>query len=388
MPDAEISLVLAGQVLIEQPVEVRSDPVAEFAQAATAAFCNLEVTVAAPGAWPTKTKTLHLAVPAALGSLAALGFRAVGHANNHAFDHGPPGVLATRAAAAANGIAITGSGADADEAGAAAMLTVGGHRIGFVAADCGPQPEIVYAAAGRAGINPLRLRQHLALPDAELGVLRNVLAAVGEDRRQEGRAAIGYRDGIAPGSLDFFGLAVARGEAIARIARPDPDDLRALLARLGEVRRQADLVVVSLHHHHWEAEWERTPAWFLEVAAALIDAGADAIVGTGTPVLQPVRFHRGKPILAGLGNLIFHTHRPRRYDDNGLDVWRSALCRCVFSGRGCARVEILPIAVGRPEPRDGVLHGPVPLTGEAARSVFDRLTAQLSGDDRRKCVRA
>ena len=92
----------------------------------------------------------------------------------------------------------------------------------------------------------------------------------------------------------------------------------------------------------------RRRAWFTALARDLIDHGADIIAGTGAPVLQPISFHRGRPILAGLGNLVFHTHRAERYDAQSIDVWTGAICLCRFDGqRLAAGVDIVP-RCGRP----------------------------------------
>src|SRR6187551_612410 len=89
-----ISLAVTGQALIETPLDLESSagrPVREFFAGADLGFANFEACIQAPGAWPTKTKTLHAAPPDVLVSLRNLGVGAVGHANNHAFDLGPPG---------------------------------------------------------------------------------------------------------------------------------------------------------------------------------------------------------------------------------------------------------------------------------------------------------
>ena len=114
------------------------------------------------------------------------------------------------------------------------------------------------------------------------------------------------------------------------------------------------------------------------------------IVGTGAPVLQGVAFHRGKPILAGLGNFIFHTHRGETYDRQGVDVWTGAVCRCVFDvvERTCTRLEIFPVAVGRAASEPGApAPAPTPLEEPHARRVFDGMTGNLNAGDRARVVR-
>jgi len=68
-------------------------------------------------------------------------------------------------------------------------------------------------------------------------------------------------------------------------------------------RSSVDVLVVF---PHWGAENYAAPTPLQrEWAPALIDAGADLVVGTHAHVLQPVELHRGKLIAYGLGNFAF-----------------------------------------------------------------------------------
>ena len=122
-------------------------------------------------------KTLHVAVPEALASLRQLGINAVGLANNHAFDLGQPGVMATRAGALAAGFAVAGSGENIASATAPAIVMAGTSRVALLSFDLGPQQDMVYAGAARPGINPLRLRKQLVLPPEDLARLAAISKA-------------------------------------------------------------------------------------------------------------------------------------------------------------------------------------------------------------------
>jgi poly-gamma-glutamate capsule biosynthesis protein CapA/YwtB (metallophosphatase superfamily) len=57
---------------------------------------------------------------------------------------------------------------------------------------------------------------------------------------------------------------------------------------------------------HWG--WENEPgpsARQRELARALIDAGADAVIGSHPHVTQGVEMYRGRPIVYSLGNFVF-----------------------------------------------------------------------------------
>ncbi|NIX78274.1 CapA family protein [Microvirga terricola] len=384
----KISVAVAGQALLHGPIDgAGAGALRDILQQADAAFVNLEATLETEGAWPTKTKTLHLTNAGGIASLKALGFDALAHANNHAFDLGPPGIARTRSVVESAGLQLIGSGMSRDEAAKPAFIQGRAGTVAVLAVDLGPQPDIVYASADRAGINPLRMRRHVAVPPAQHAMLRELVAALGDDKREAARAAVGYRVDHAK-DLEVFGTEVAEGAHIESGFAADPADFAAFDLALTAARAQADIVAVAIHNHHWDPNWKQMPAWVADLSRRLIDRGADLIAGTGAPVLQGISFYKGKPILAGLGNLIFHTRRSETYDRQGVDVWTGAACRCVFdTAENGARVEILPVAVGRPARQVGeVAPAPVPLEGEAARHVFDAMTADLLEEDRARVV--
>ena len=373
-----LTVAVTGQILIHGPLDLSGEgprAVMDFLKA-DIAFANLEATVETSGAWATKTKTLHLAVPEALGSVRALGFDAVTHANNHAFDLGPPGIASTRAAVEAAGLKLAGSGADISEASAPAVVAGPGKSLAIFSVDLGPYPDINVASTERAGIAPLRMKRTVTVPKAEFETLRHIVGSLGDDKRAAARAAVGYDIGERP-ELDVFGTAVALGEEIAAQWNADERDRARLVAGIASAKAAGHLVAVAIHGHHWDSNWKEPPAWLLDLCRGLIDDGADLILGTGAPVMQPIAFHRGRAIIPGLGNFVFHTGRPATYDEKGVDVWRSAAIRLTLADDGaCQRLELLPVAVGRPS--DDVPLGPSPLTGADADDIRRRAISGLS----------
>lgn len=75
------------------------------------------------------------------------------------------------------------------------------------------------------------------------------------------------------------------------------------VARVRALRPTVDVVMVSLH---WGVEFtERPRPEQVALAHALVDAGADVIVGHHPHVLQSVEVYRHRPILYSLGNFLF-----------------------------------------------------------------------------------
>lgn len=368
-----LTVAVTGQILIHDPLDISGEgrrAVKDFLKA-DVAFANLEATVKAAGSWPTKTKTLHLASPEALASIRELGFHALTHANNHAFDLGPPGIASTRVAAEATGLRLVGSGSDIDEAAAPAIVRGSGKSLAIFSIDLGPQPDINYASDGRAGIAPLRMKRTVTVPPAELETLQRIVRTLGDDKRSASRAAVGYDAGERP-ELELFGTPVISGDEIGARWSADDKDMARLIVGIDTAKAAGDLVVVAIHGHHWDSDWKETPGWLLELCRGLIDDGADLILGTGAPVMQPIAFHRGRAIIPGLGNFVFHTRRPAAYDEKGVDVWRSAAIRLTLADDGmCERLELLPISVGRPTAQ-GLPLGPVPLADDDAEEIRQR----------------
>jgi len=382
-----LQVALTGQALIEQPVTATSPAAIRLMEAlsdAHLAAANFEGTLGAPNAWPVKMKTLHVAEPEALASLRKLGINAVGLANNHAFDLGQPGVMATRAGALAAGFAVAGSGADIADASAPAVVMAGTSRIALLSFDLGPQQDMVYAGAARPGINPLRIRKELVLPQEDLDRFIAISKSCGHEQRMARRVEVGYSDAASAGAMDFFGIEVRAGKAIAENRYPDAQDLARALTTVRAAAANTELVVASLHNHHWEVDWAAAPAWMEDLCRQLVDAGADVVFCHGPPVLQGMGFHRGRPIFYGLGNFIFHTARAPRYDTNGIDVWRSAVATMRFGGdRALQSLRILPIRVGLPldkTPGAASHAAPELLEGAEADEVIARFIARSTLD--------
>ncbi|MCD7822311.1 MAG: CapA family protein [Clostridiales bacterium] len=80
-------------------------------------------------------------------------------------------------------------------------------------------------------------------------------------------------------------------------------DTELLYQRVGEAKEQADFVVVYMH---WGIEGTADlEEYQTEVGDALVDAGADLVIGDHPHQLQGVRYYNGVPIFYSLGNYWF-----------------------------------------------------------------------------------
>ena len=138
-----------------------------------------------------------------------------------------------------------------------------------------------------------------------------------------------------------------------------PESVAVLRPIIREARARAHLVVVS---PHWGENWEERPSAEIRTfAKALIDAGADAILGHSSHVLHGVEVYRGCPIVYDMGCLIFDrvSEAPMRdsalvelsFDRHGLHevaLYPLTLKRCrVRKARGTERARIAEVIASR-----------------------------------------
>ena len=81
-------------------------------------------------------------------------------------------------------------------------------------------------------------------------------------------------------------------------------DTTDLLQKIQEAKKSCDYVFVCIH---WGTEHTTTLTPYQPVMAhAMIDAGADAVIGSHSHCLQGIEYYHGKPVFYSLGNFIFN----------------------------------------------------------------------------------
>jgi poly-gamma-glutamate synthesis protein (capsule biosynthesis protein) len=274
------TLLAVGDVGVRRPdCATMFSGCATTLRSADLAFAQLETTVSDRGARVPNARLAMRAPPAMLAAARAAGLRMMSFAGNHCLDWGYEAFDDTLRHAAAAGITLCGAGATLAEALAPCYALLGDTRVAFVAA-CSILPEGYAAQAERPGCAPLRAH--------------TVYEQIEHDQ---------------PGTP-------------ARIhTRVHAADLAALCAAVRAARREAQLVLVSLHWGvhmvpHDLADYQR------EAAHALIDAGADGILGHHAHLLKGVEIYRDRPVFYSLGN--FAIEQPHVWDP---DIVRHASYR-------------------------------------------------------------
>lgn len=323
-----VRVIATGQALLRHPLEQESPESAELVRAmlggAHVVFTNFEAVVEAePGMGRHRTALIHNAQPTALRSLRDLGFNLISLSNNHSWDLGDRGILATINEARRNGFQFSGTGRNIAQATAPAFLETTAGTVALVSMASGSIREGAAASPGSPGVNELR---------------------------------------------------VAGGE-------PNVVDRARILDSIREAADRSDLVIAYHHNHVYDEQDPLTPpAWLRMWARHAIDAGASAYIVHGNPIPQGMEIYRGRAILYGLGNFIFQTRRVVHYADIPLS-WRSVVADLEFQDGVLRSARFQPIVLHetlRDERRDLGYHFPAgaprQAQGEAAAEILDLFT--------------
>ncbi|MDA0565875.1 CapA family protein [Streptomonospora sp. S1-112] len=233
-----------AQRLAADPETALGPSIADTLSAADVAVVNLETAVTEGGTRAPGKEYAFRAPATAFTALASAGVDVASLANNHGMDFGAEGLADTLAEAEAAGFPLVGAGHNAAEAYAPHLVETGAGTV---------------AVIGASDV----LDEHL------------IAEWTATDTRP--------------------GLASAKYEQRAR-----------LVDAVAAAAKEADVVVVYLH---WGLEGEHCPLPHApELARALVEAGADAVVGGHAHVLSPGGYTGGAYVHYGLGNFAFYNY--------------------------------------------------------------------------------
>lgn len=284
-------------------------------------------------------------------------------------------------------IVCAGAGANLGEARLPAYLETINGRLGFVgcASSFAKGQRVGDQSAtlpGRAGLNPLRFKTTIMVDKRAIAAIKRIADATGlEKQRQFGEWMNFYPPAIKEGEYSFLNqtYAVTDGEMDVK-TEPHEQDLAEIARWTAEAKRQAGFAMVSIHAHEQGRErW--LPADFLPAFAhAMIDAGADIMVGHGPHLLRGLEFYKGKPIFYSLGNFIFEHETLERMAADDYDTlkrdptwtpgqvlhdlhrnleqsfpaddryWESVLPICEFEGDQVCEIALYPLTLGFQRP--------------------------------------
>lgn len=215
--------------------------VSDIFNAADIAIVNLETCVSDTGESEKPEGYGFRTPPEMLEGFVNAGIDIVNLANNHVRDFGYDALLNTFENLTNYGIEYFGAGYDEDDAEGLLVKEVNGVTIGFV------------------GCNRVYLSSDCAASEDHAGI--NMVYSMSDERTQ-----------------DF-------------------------LAKIAEYDSQVDVLIVFMHCG--TEETFDVSSYQKELGRALIDNGADIVIGGHSHTLQPIEFYNGKPIFYSIGNLIF-----------------------------------------------------------------------------------
>jgi poly-gamma-glutamate synthesis protein (capsule biosynthesis protein) len=375
--------------------------IVELIRGADAAVVNLEAVLREPsgrwarrlveGGWPIGNS-------ADARILRGVGFDLVARANNHAADHGLPGMQETSAALVAHGLVSAGLGEDLQAARAASYLETPAGRVALISVASSHDPSARAARAvgeikGRPGLSYLRVTRNVILDGQTFDSLRKSMAALSEGRP------------MGDDELDLLGTKVRRGDRNHVDFSLDKRDADEVLEQVRAAQRAADVVVVALHAHEPGNASQSPPQFLRSFARAAIDEGADLVAVHGPHQLRAIEVYRGRPIFYSLGNFFFQCPGllralvdayesstfeiawPSDVDpdetlqqqslDFAEDVWWESLAAVItFESDAVTRIELHPVdlGVGLPRLQRGI---PRKANGALGEKILGRL-AQLS----------
>ncbi|MDT0495854.1 CapA family protein [Algiphilus sp. W345] len=403
--DDETVFAITGDSIINRRLSTFAAPGVEqmfgLIRGADAAFTNFETLIHGydmPGA--QQSGGTYMTSPRFVGEeLAWAGFDLLGLANNHTNDFGVEGMRSTVAALAETDMVFSGVGENLAFARSPGYLDTRKGRVALISTSSS-FPEAIAAGPqrkdlmGRPGLNPLRHVETYTVTQETYDTLIKLRGPV--------RYGMGGDDS---GVLKFGGSNFVVGDEIGVSSRVDEKDLRELSASVRDARQQADWVVVSVHSHESADPADRTqPAEFLvEFAHAMIDSGADMVVGHGPHILRGIEVYKGKPIFYSMANFIFENdlvgfQPAENYEKTGLahdalpgdyyskrskndtvgfpasrKYWQSIVAEVVYTNeRDLKEVRLHPVALGYGQPR--TKRGqPYPAPDAEASQVIDDL---------------
>ncbi|MBL6615036.1 MAG: CapA family protein [Reyranella sp.] len=329
------SLLLTGDSILQRRLNSRDDaelkPLFDKVRAADVAFTNLEGLANDYRGDPAlESGGSHFGAPAwVLDELTAAGFDLFATATNHALDYSISGLLHTIEAMEARGLSFAGVGRTLEDARRPCYHTSPAGTVAMISCcstfakgqEAGAQrPDV----QGRPGLNPLHFETVHEVTEQQLAALREVAEQLGLEAERQHKIKFGFAFPLADPALFPLGELKFRSANRAQVrTTPNARDVAAMVRWIEEARGLADLVVVSLHAHEQLGD-KQVPAEFIGTfARAMIDAGADLVVGHGPHLLRGLELYKGKPIFYSLGNFIGQNELVQKIPADGYERFRA-----------------------------------------------------------------
>lgn len=320
-----IKVSAAGDILITRRIPEHNpglQQISEFIKQGDVRVANLETTVTdgscfasafSGGTWLTTSKEC-------LEDVKRYGFNMLALSNNHSMDYSYDGLAMTEQYVEGAGFYHAGTGRNLYEASRAVLLETDCGRVGIIDI-CSTYEDAARAGSqtayqkGRPGLNALRFqtiyrvtREH-AKALLEIGEVTRI-----NSLRQKHRAQ-GFIKPLPEGRFEFgtslFEIVDSKEEE-GRFSTVNRNDMERTIKGIQEALYSCEAVIVMVHSHEIKDRDEYEPDFFLEeFAHKCIDAGACAVIGSGTHQIKGIEFYKDCPVFYCLGNFIFENEYVR-----------------------------------------------------------------------------
>ena len=317
--------VASGDCFITRSIPENGYPgfkeIKELIETADVRFTNLEMTFHDQEGYPAAASggTWAMAAPKLIDDVCKYGFNLFNTANDHSGDFGQEGVMATIRHLKERDLLFAGSGENLREAARAVYLDTKDARVALIgitssfdpaAAAGGPSIDMM----GRPGLNPLRFKTIHHVNEKHFEMAKELAEVSEANNLRTLKTQAGYLPPL-PNDIFPFGkltFKLTDGEERNETV-PHPADVERTIREIKEAKRQADIVLVSIHAHEFPGLDMDKPAEFLRTfARKCIDAGASVVIGHGPHELRGIEKYGDGLVFYSLGNFIFQTETIER----------------------------------------------------------------------------
>jgi len=303
MAQSPITVAVVGDYMIQEIPSAEDIALVQgFFGDADITIANIDTVLSDKGEPIPKWANLR-GPPEVVDHLKEMGIDVVTVANNHAMDFRAEGLLDMLDAYDEAGLTAIGAGANLAVAAAPAIVTVGERSVAILSFSC-LLPIASAAGPTWPGIAPMHVHQSFVVDELLMT----------------------EQPGTVPEVKCWL----------------DEKDLARVLKDITNARAQADIVIPIVH-------WGVPSPWLAPshpiiqkhqrvLGHALIDAGADAVMGIHAHELHGIEFYKDKPIAYCLGNFWI-----TGISDYAWMGFESLVMRLVFGEGSTPEVEIVPL---------------------------------------------
>ena len=334
-----MKICITGDSILMDPIPesyTGMEPVRSYINQADVRINNMEMVLSnydvfastyCGGLWLT-------AEPERLDDILKYGFNCFGFANNHTMDYSYGGVKSTLEALQNRNMPVCGAGMSLAEATAPAIVDTAEGKVAVLcitstsddSARAGDPGHVIPA---RPGLNMLRHSETFLVNEEHMKALEEIAAVTHINGRINNSKRGGYTV-TKPGIFNLGTVEFKLSQTEGKTSAPHPQDMERMRRAIAEAKAAADYVVVCFHSHEIKGDLDEEPDYFIETfARECIDAGACAVIGSGTHQIKAIELYKGKPIFYSIANFIFQSEKPKQFppdyhDRYGIDRSLSA----------------------------------------------------------------